>query len=154
MIDMDKKAQLEAGLKEAMRSGDQLKKRTLRMVIASIRLAEIEKKTSIDNHVVLAILQKEVKARQEAIEETQKANRPELAQAAREEIEVLQAYLPKPLSDAELEALSQDAIREAQASSPADMGRVMKVLIPRLEGRASGDRASQTVRRLLQPPSE
>jgi uncharacterized protein YqeY len=146
---MEIKSQLEAALKDAMRSGDDLRKRTLRMAISAIRLAEVEKGKPVEDSAVLAILQKEVKSRQEAIAEAQTARRPDLEQAAREEISVLEGFLPKQLAPEELEALARQAIAETGASSLKDMGQVMRVLAPRLQGRASGDQASQAVRKLL-----
>jgi len=97
----------------------------------------------------MAALQKEVKSRQEAIEEAGKANRPELAAAAQAEIEVLQGFLPRPFSTAELEELVREAIAEAGATSAREMGQVMKILMPRLQGRATGGEANQVLRRLL-----
>lgn len=146
---MDTKAKLESDLKEAMRSGDELRKRTLRMVLSAIRLAAIEQGGELDENAVLNILQKDVKAHQESIEDAQKAGRPELENQAREEIKVLEGYLPRQLSTEELEALARAVIEETGASSPREMGQVMKALMPRLEGRATGDQASQVVRKLL-----
>lgn len=146
---MDLKNQLETALKDAMRAQDDLRKRTLRMALAAIHLAEIESKQALDDQAVMTALQKEVKSRQEAIEEARKANRPELAAAAQAEIEVLQGYLPRPLSAEELEELVQEAIAEAGATSAREMGQVMKILMPRLQGRATGGEANQVLRRLL-----
>ncbi len=141
--------QLQAALKDAMRAGDELTKRTLRMVISAIRLNEVEKGAKLDDAGVIAVLQKEVKSRQESISDAQKANRPDLEAESRAEIEVLEKFLPKAFSEAELEALVREAIAETGAASQKDMGKVMKVLMPRLQGRATGDQTSQAVRRLL-----
>jgi uncharacterized protein len=146
---MDKKTQLENALKEAMRSGDEVKKRTLRMAISSIRLAEVDTGSALPDSAVMAILQKELKSRQETIEEAKRANRPNLADSTREEIAVLETFLPQQLTEQELENLARQAIDETGASSPTDMGKVMKALMPRLQGRATGDQASQAVRMLL-----
>jgi uncharacterized protein YqeY len=99
---------------------------------------------------VLSILQKEIKSRQEAIEDARRANRPDLVESSQAEIVVLQEFLPKQLTTEELEALAKHVIAEVGASNIREMGQVMKVLVPRLEGRAPGDQASQVVRRLLQ----
>lgn len=147
---MGKKTDLENALREAMRARDELRKRTLRMVISSIKLGEVEKGRPLDDPEVLAVLQKEVKTRQESLAEAQNAGRLDLASQVEDEIRVLQDYLPAPLSPEELENLVRQAISEVGATSMREMGQVMKVLIPRLEGRASGDQASQAVRRLLQ----
>lgn len=141
--------QLQTALKDAMRAGDELTKRTLRMVISAIRLNEVEKGAKLDDAGVIAVLQKEVKSRQESISDAQKANRPDLEAESRAEIEVLEKFLPKAYSEAELEALVREAIAETGAANQKDMGKVMKVLMPRLQGRATGDQTSQAVRRLL-----
>jgi uncharacterized protein YqeY len=147
---MSAKSQLENALKEAMRSGDDLRKRTLRMAISAIRLAEIDKGVALDDAAVLSLLQKEIKSRQESIEDAQRANRPDLEEASQAEIAVLQEFLPRQLSPEELEALAREAIADVGATNVREMGQVMKVLVPRLQGRAPGDQASQVVRRLLQ----
>jgi len=147
---MTTKAQLESALKDAMRSRDEVRKSTLRMALSAIRLVEIDKGKPLDEHGILAVLQKEVKSRQEAIAEAQHAGRPELQAEAEAEIAVLENYLPQPLSEEELEALAQQAIAEVGATLPREMGQVMKVLVPRLQGRASGGQASQVVRKLLE----
>lgn len=147
---MTTKSDLENALKESMRSGDEVRKRTIRMALASVRMAELEKKTSLDEQGIIAVLQKEVKSRQESIADAQRANRPDLSAEAQAEIEVLETFLPKQLSPEELEAMAREAIQEAGASVPGDMGKVMKLLSPRLQGRATGAQASQVVRQLLQ----
>jgi len=149
MIGMDTKAQLDNALKDAMRSGDDLRKRTIRMVISEARLAEINKGKPLEEAEMIAVLQKEVKSRNEAIADAQRAGRADLVAAAQAEIGVLETFLPKPFTPKELEALARQAIDEAQASSPGDMGKVMKLLTPRLQGRATGALASQVVRQLL-----
>lgn len=150
IIPMNTKKQLEQDLRDAMRSGDEVRKRTLRMTLSNIRLAEVDKRRPLEENEVLAVLQKEVKSREESIEDAQMANRPELAEESIEEIAILEPYLPQPFSDAELEALAREAIAEVGATSPREMGQVMKVLMPRLEGRATGGDASRTVKRLLE----
>lgn len=147
---MDTRTKLENGLKDAMRAGDDVRKRTLRMAISAIRMAELEKRQSLDENGVLAILQKEVKTRQESIAEAQRADRPDLAAAAQAEVQVLESFLPEPLSKEELENEVREVIAEVGATSPADMGKVMKALMPRIQGRATGDQASQIVRQMLQ----
>lgn len=147
---METKTKLENALKEAMRAGDDIKKRTVRMALAAIKQAEVDRQTSLDEAAVLAILQKEIKTRRESLEEARQANRPDLVAAAEAEIAVVNAFLPQALSADELKALVEAAIAEAGAASPSDMGKVMKLLVPRIQGRAPGDQVSQLVRQLLQ----
>jgi len=146
---MNTKTELESALKDAMKAGDAVRKRTLRMALSAIRLAEVEKREPLDESAVLTILQKEVKTRQESIEEAKRANRPDLVAASEDEIQVLQDFLPQPLTPEELENLAREVIVEVGATSPREMGQVMKVLVPRLEGRATGEQANQVVRKLL-----
>lgn len=146
---MNTRMELENALKQAMRERDELRKKVIRMALANIRQTEIDKGASLDEAGVLGILQKEVKSRQEAIADARRANRAELEQEAQAEIQVLETFLPKQLSAEELEELARQAISETGASSPREMGQVMKVLMPRIQGRASGDQVSQAVRRLL-----
>jgi uncharacterized protein len=146
---MSTKTQLENDVKAAMRAGDDLRKRTLRMALSTIKLAEIEKGAPLEEPAVLSILQKEIKSRREVIAESEQARRPELAATAQAEIAVLEGYLPRPLSEAELEAMARTAIAEVGATSPQQMGQVMKVLVPRIQGRADAGQASQVVRRML-----
>jgi uncharacterized protein YqeY len=146
---MSVKKRIESDLLAAMKASDDLRKRTLRMALSSIRLAEIDKGSELDEGAAMAVLHKEVKARQEAISEAQRAQRPDLEAASQAEISVLEEYLPKPFSPEELEELARQAIAEVGATSPREMGLVMKTLMPRLQGRAAGDQASQVVRKLL-----
>ena len=144
------KAQLETALKEGLRSGDELLKNTVRMVLSSIKLMEIEKGTPLDETGIASVLQKEVKSRRESIVDAQRADRPDLVASAEAEIAILESFLPKAMASEELETLARQAVQEVGATSLREMGQVMKVLIPRLQGRASGDQASQAVRKLLQ----
>lgn len=146
---MELKAQLETALKEAMRSNNEVSRRTIRMVLSAAKLAEIDKGSALDEPALIAILQKEVKSRNEAINEAQKVNRNDLVEANQAEISVLETFLPKQLSLAELDEIVRQTIAEVQASSPTDMGKVMKALMPRLQGRVAGDLISQSVRKHL-----
>ena len=147
---METKAQLEIDLKEAMKAGDDVRRRTVRMVLAAVRQVEIDRQVKLDEAAVLAIIQKEIKTRKDAVEEAHLANRPDIVAATVAEVIVLQAYLPQAVSEDELMSTVKAAITEAGASTPADMGRVMKLLLPRLAGRAPGDQVSAAVRQLLQ----
>lgn len=143
------KEKLENDLKDAMRAGDDLRKRTLRMLLASIKLSEVELQRPLEEPELLGVIQKEVKSRAESVAEARQYKRDDLAEAAEAEIEVLQVYLPDALTEAELKQLAKQVIDQLGASSPGDMGRVMKELMPRIQGRADGKVASQIVRELL-----
>lgn len=147
---MDTKAKLELALKEALKSGDEVRKRTIRMTLAAIHQAEVDRQTTLDESAIISLLQKEIKSRRESVEEARRANRADIVAATEAEIAILQAYLPQAMSAEELTALAQAVIAEVGATSPADMGRVMKTLLPRVAGRAGGDQVSAIVRQLLQ----
>ncbi len=149
MPNMDTKTQLNNAMKDALRAKDKVAKRTLTMVRAAIQFAEKERREELDETAVLAILQKEVKSRHETIEEAKKAGRDDLIEDTEEEIIVLKKYLPEEMSAEDLHALASDVITEVGASTITDMGNVMKVIIPRVAGRASGGDISKTVRELL-----
>jgi uncharacterized protein len=119
-------------------------------VLAAIKQTEIDKQIVLDETGVIGILQKETKTRRESIEEAKKASRPDLIADLEAEIKVLAGYLPQAMDPAELTTLAQAVITEVGAASPADMGKVMKALLPRVAGRASNDQVSQSVRQLLQ----
>lgn len=146
---MDTKAKLNEAVKEAMKSGDEVRKRTIRMVLAAVKQVEVDKRTEMDDMAVVALIQKEVKNRREALAEAQKANRADLASENEAEIKVLEDFLPKAMPAEELRALVQAAIAETGASAPGDMGKVMKVVMPKVAGRAPNDMISATVKELL-----
>jgi uncharacterized protein YqeY len=147
---MDTRQKLDSELKDAMRAGDDMRKQTVRMVLSAIRLMEVEKGAKLDDAGVIAIVQKEVKSRTEAVEDAKKANRPDLIENAQAEMVFLETFLPKQMSDEDLVALVKQAIAETGAAAPSDMGKVMKVVLPRVQGQAANDRVSKTVRALLQ----
>jgi uncharacterized protein YqeY len=149
MFSMSTKTDLEDALKAAIRSGDEARKRTVRMALTNIHLAEVDKGVPLDESGVQTLLLKEVKSQREAIADAERANRPDLIASAQQEIAILEGFLPKGMPPEELEALARQAIVDTGATSIKEMGQVMKVLMPRLQGRASGDQASQAVRRLL-----
>ncbi|MDP2777434.1 MAG: GatB/YqeY domain-containing protein [Anaerolineales bacterium] len=146
---MDTKTQLNESMKDAMKSGDEVRKRTVRMVLAAIKQAEVDKQAPVQDLAIVALIQKEIKNRREAIEEAQKANRLDLINDNEIEIKVLEVFLPKAMPAEELRALVQAAIAETGASVPSDMGKVMKIVMPKVAGRASNDMISATVKEML-----
>lgn len=149
MGSMSIKQDLQDALKEAMKAGQDLRKTTLRMALASIKNAEVEARGELDDDLILNLLQKEVKARQETIEGAQQAKRPDLIEKAEAEIAVVSEFLPQPLSQEELRVLVAETISESGASSLSDMGKVMGLLMPKIRGQADGKEANQLVRELL-----
>lgn len=146
---MPTKEDLEAQLQTAIRDGNDLHKRTLRMVLSEWKLAEIERGAELDEAATLSLLQKQAKVRREAIADAERAERPDIVEATQEELTYLETFLPQPLSQSELEELARASIQETGATEAAQMGLVMKDLMSRLGGRADGKQASELVRKLL-----
>jgi len=140
---------LEDDLHEAMRSKDELRKDTIRMILSSIKLAEIETQKPLDEQGILNTIQKEMKIRKETIKELETANRKDLIDKALAEIEILDKYLPAQMTDDEIIVLVRGAIAETGATKLAEMGKVMKILLPKVSGAATPDRVSAIVKRLL-----
>ena len=147
--DTNVKTQLTQAVKEAMKSGDARRKTTLRMTLAEIKNKEIETGDALDEPTTLGIIQKEVKARRDAIEDARMAGRDDLVEEAEAEIEILEDFLPRQLTQAELEALVDDVIEQTGATSMRDMGKVMGAIMPRVKGRADGSEVSKLVRHRL-----
>ncbi len=137
-------------LHESMRNHDDIARDTMRMILTSLKLAEVEKKQELDDTAVLALVQKEIKSRHESIVDFNKGNRADLVEKTEKEIKVLEQFLPKQLTDDELKTVVEEAIKEVDAQNPADMGKVMKIVIPKVQGKASSDRISGLVKQLLQ----
>lgn len=146
---MDLKTQLQESMKDAMKSGDKTRKLTVSMALAAIKQVEVDKRVTLDDAAVVALLQKEVKNRREAIADAQKANRADLIEANEAEIKVLETFLPKAMPAEELKALVQAAIAETGAVAMSDMGKVMKVVMPKVAGRAPNDAVSAAVKEAL-----
>ena len=143
------KERLEEDVKKAMKSRDQLKLDTLRMVVSAIKNKEIEKKGSIDDGVVSSIVSTLVKQRREAADLYRKGQRDELAKKEEQEIVFLKEYLPEEMSEGELGKVIDAVIEEEKASSAAQMGQIMKVVMSRVAGRADGKVVSNLVRAKL-----
>ncbi len=141
--------ELEQEVKEAMLAHDAERRDALRLILSSLRSAEKELLRPLSEDEELQVLQRERKKRLEAIEAFSGAGR--AAQAAREEIEleILEEFMPEPLSEDELERIVDDAIAEVKATSMRDMGRVMADVMPQIAGRADGSAVSQLVREKL-----
>lgn len=146
---MTTKDMLNIALKESLRSGDEVQKNTVRMALAAIKQIEIDKRIVLDETGIASVLQKEVKSRRESIVDAQKANRPETIATLEKEIVILEVFLPKQMDKEELVAIIKKVVAEVEAKTPVDMGKVMKLVIPQVQGRASGDSISSAVREIL-----
>lgn len=140
---------IESDLKAAMKERNEIKLGTLRMLKAAVKNKEIDKKQPLSDPEILEVIQKQVKQRRDSIAEFQKANRQDLLQKETAEIAVLELYLPKQLNESELKAVVQKAIQSTGAKSKADMGKIMKEVMPQIAGRADGKQVNQIVSSLL-----
>jgi len=143
------KDQITADLKTALRHKDAVRLSTLRMINAEIKNLEIAKRSEAADEDVRKVLAGAAKKHQDSITQFQSGNRPDLAAQETAELEIIKSYLPAQLSRAELDDLIQSAISEAGTSAAADFGKVMKILMPKIQGRASGQIVSQKLKEKL-----
>ena len=136
-------------LKQAMKSGDTVKRDTLRMLIASVKNAWIAKQADLTDADVLGVISKEVKRRLESIDAFKKGNRDDLIAKEEAEMAILQVYLPEQISHDEIVATAKEVIAAVRANSPGDKGKVMQQLMPKLKGRAEGKEINEVVTELL-----
>ena len=141
--------EIESQLTDAMREGDAARRDTLRLILSSLRGAEKELQRPLSEEEELQVLQRERKRRIEAAEAFRTGGREEQAAAEERELEVLEEFMPEPLSEEEVEEIVDDVIAEVGATSMADLGRVMADVMPQIAGRADGSQVSQIVREKL-----
>jgi uncharacterized protein YqeY len=140
---------MQADITAAMRSGDSLRRDTLRMAESAIYNAEKRDRRTYSDDEVAGVLAREVKTRRESVEAFRKGAREDLASKEEAEIAILVGYLPEQLSESEIQALVGEALAATGAAGPKDMGRVMGWLAPKTKGRADGRLVSQVVGRAL-----
>jgi uncharacterized protein len=143
------KERLDEDMKQAMRERAQLRLDTIRMLKSAIKYREIELAKALDDAGVIAVVAGEIKRRRDAIEQYRAGNRQDLADKEQKEMEVLQAYLPQQLTEAELRAKVDEAAKKVGAQGMKDMGAVMKALMPEVQGRADGKVVSDLVKARL-----
>ena len=141
--------ELEADIKEAMLAREGERRDALRLILASLRSAEKDLLRPLSEDEELQVLQRERKKRVEAAEAFRAAGREEQAEKEEHELEILEEFMPEPLSEEDLDRIVDDAIAENKATSMRDMGRVMADVMPQIAGRADGSAVSQLVREKL-----
>ena len=146
---MTLKERIRQDMTKAAKERNSLALSSLRMAVAAIQNGEIEARGELADEAVVRLLGTLVKQRREAIELFRKGNRPELAEKESQEIAILSRYLPEELSAGEIEALAAEAVQATGAKGQADLGRVMKELMPKVGGRADGKAVREIVQRLL-----
>ncbi|MES9992866.1 MAG: GatB/YqeY domain-containing protein [Candidatus Thiodiazotropha sp.] len=143
------KQQILDDVKQAMKAKQKERLGTLRLITAAIKQREVDERCELDDTQVLAILEKMIKQRRDSIKQYEDAGRQELADQEKSEIAIIEAYMPAGLSDEEISALIEGAIAETGAASMKDMGKVMGVLKPRMQGRADMGKVSGLVKQKL-----
>lgn len=139
------KDRLTADLKASMKAKDKIAKNTITLIRADIKQVEIDNKVELDDAGVTDVLARQLKQRRDSLAEFKKGGRDDLVEQTEKEIAVIEAYLPKQLTDAEIEVIVDETIAETGAESKKDMGKLMKVLMPKVKGVADGKRVSAIV---------
>jgi len=149
MSDSALKQQIMADMKAAMKGGDKPRLAVIRLIQAAMKQREVDERIELDNAQVMAILDKMLKQRRDSIEQYQKAQRDDLVEQEQFEVDIIKTYLPEPLSETELAEMVESAIAESGAESMRDMGKVMGILKPKLQGRADMGSVSSLVKQKL-----
>ncbi|MDR2520313.1 MAG: GatB/YqeY domain-containing protein [Eubacteriaceae bacterium] len=147
---MDLKEQLKNQLVEAMREKNTVKKNVVTLLRAAVLQIEKDTKTELGDEEILAIVAKQLKQRRDSLEAFERASRADLIEQTNQEIALLSAYLPKQLTDEELRKIAKEAISETGATSPKELGRVMAALMPKIQGKSDGKRASAVAKAILE----
>lgn len=140
---------LKEDMKSAMRAKEKVRLATIRLILAKFKQFEIDEGKTVDDEIALNLLDNLVKQRRESIKQYEAANRPELAEQEQVEIDVIQEYLPEPLSEEAIQDLIREAVKASGAQSMKDMGQVMAILKPKLQGRADMGKVSGLVKSAL-----
>lgn len=143
------KQQITDAMKAAMRAKEKERLSTIRMIMAELKRVEVDERIELDDARVLAVLDKMSKQRRDSISQFEEAARQDLADAERQELEVIKTFLPQPLTDEELSALVASAAEQSGASSMQDMGKIMAILKPQVQGRADMGQVSKLVKAAL-----
>jgi uncharacterized protein YqeY len=141
--------QINDDLKAAMRGGDAARRDTIRLLTAALKQREVDERKTLTDADVLAVIEKMIKQRRDSISQFEQGGRQDLADQEKRELVLLQAYMPQAMGDAEVAAAVAAAVAESGAAGPADMGKVMALLKPRLAGRADMGKVSAAVKARL-----
>jgi len=149
MVETNLKQRLSNDLKQAMRSGDTVKRNVIRMLMADINNAEIARQKKLEDGDILGVISKEIRQHHESIEAFKQGKRQDLVDKEEAELAVLQGYLPQQLSREEVAAVARKIIAEVGAEGPRDKGKVMPILMAQLKGQADGREINEVVSELL-----
>lgn len=143
------KEKIQEDMKTAMRSHDKERLAVIRLIMAALKQREVDERIVLTDEQILAVLDKMVKQRRESIGMFETANRPDLVQKENDELRVIQGYLPEQLTASEIEAMIDSAIKETGAATARDMGKIMGILKPKLQGRADIAAVSNKIKEKL-----
>lgn len=147
---MSLETKLMDDLKLAMKEKNKVKKSVITLIRAAVKQYEVDNRAKLDDQGIIDIVAKQMKQRKDALEEFIKAGREDLISQTREEIEMLKDYLPAQLSEEDIESIVVDTIKEIEASSMKEMGKVMSALMPKVKGKADGKIVNELVKKHLQ----
>jgi len=148
-VNMTLRDQLNESLKIAMKEKNDLKKSTIRGILSNIKNQEIDKQITLSDEEIIAVLYKELKIRDEAIDGARKSQRTDLIEEGEKESEIIKSFLPKGLDEEEIKKFVVESVNEVNATSMADMGKVMKVVLPKVAGKAPNNLVSKIVKDVL-----
>ena len=143
------KLKLQSDMKSSMKAGDKARLSVIRLMLAAINQIEVDERIELDDSRITTVLDRMTKQRRESIEHFSRASRDDLTAIEEYELQIIREYLPEPLSEAEINALVEQSIQASDASSIKDMGRVMGLLKPQLQGRADMKKVSQLIKSRL-----
>ncbi|MFB3059422.1 MAG: GatB/YqeY domain-containing protein [Gammaproteobacteria bacterium] len=143
------KLKLQSDMKSSMKAGDKARLSVIRLMLAAINQIEVDERIELDDSRITAVLDRMTKQRRESIEHFSRASRDDLIAIEEDELKIIREYLPEPLSEAEINTLVEQSIQASDASSIKDMGRVMGLLKPQLQGRADMKKVSQLIKSRL-----
>ena len=151
MTDTTLKTRLQSDMKSSMKSHDKPRLQVIRLMLADIQQIEIDERSELDDDRIIAVLDKMTKQRRESIEQFSKASRDDLVAIEEFELQIIREYLPEALSETEINLLIEQSIKATGASSIKDMGKVMGILKPQMQGRADMSVVSQRIKSILTP---
>ncbi len=146
---MTLKDKLMDDLKESMKNKEQVRKSVVTLIRSAIKQKEVDERVEVSEEDVLVIIQKQLKQRKDALEEFKKAQREDLILQTEQEIDILTQYLPKQLTDDELESIIRDIINQIGATTMKDMGKIMGLATPKVQGKADGKRINEVAKKFL-----
>ncbi|MBU5427112.1 GatB/YqeY domain-containing protein [Tissierella pigra] len=146
---MSLKEKLMEDLKDSMRNKDTIKKNTITMIRAAIKQKEVDERIDVSEEAILEIISKQLKEKRMAIEEFKKGQREDLVELTEKEMDILLEYLPKQLSEEEVEEIVAETIKEVNATSMKDIGLIMKTVMPKVKGRTDGTIVNKIIKKIL-----